>query len=174
MLNIEKTKKYLQHFSKDQLVFIVLILLVAIALFYPVTKQTFLIDKKIDMLGVKVKDIQSDVTLLKKHSGLTESDIREIVRENNAVMKKDICKKIDQSYHSGFQMMEQMNRNVIHELDQVQEGDKNLFEALKSMESKNDQLIKQYKYLDSLRQDFWQQDWHIEVKPTKKEGRAMK
>ena len=154
--------KYLKGVKKDTLVTIVVALVVALSLFYPAMKKLFLIDKKVDMIQVQLNNVQK-----KSENNPSAEDVKTIVKQENLLLGKQLSKKIDGVYSSGMMTLDEFNRDFARELSKVNNGNKTLLEALESLEKINEEQLRHYKMLDSLRKNYWEENFSIGVNPIK-------
>lgn len=154
--------KYLKGVKKDTLIVIVVALVVALSLFYPAMKKLFLIDKKVDMIQVQLNTVKES-----SDKSLSAEDVKTIVRHENYLLGEQLSKKIDGVYSAGMMTMANMNHNLANELMTVKNGTHTLLDALQHLQQDNEEQLRQFKYIDSLRRNFWEMDWGIGVKPSK-------
>ena len=161
-MDILSLKTFLKGMKKDRLVVVIVLMVIAISLFYPVMQKLFSIDKKVSVIVVRVDELNrrvDDIHIL--------DTTRYVTWEKNQIFMNAICKKIDGVYSIGMTAIERMNHNLTRELSTVQKGNTSLLEALRQLQRDNEEQLRQMRYLDSLRKKFWEQDFSIGVKPIK-------
>ena len=153
---------------KDRLVYLVMILIVVISLLYPTLRKIMEINYKLDDVCKKVDRLE-----VKVDNSPSLEEIRQVIKQENRQTEVLLSRKIDMVYNSGLQAFREINHDMTFQLKEVKAGNKTLLEAMQEMERRNEQRLREYQYFDSLRKNFYEKDFKIDIKPIKSTRRTQ-
>lgn len=160
--------KSLTKFSKEKLIWIIVILVIFLMGSYPLYNKMSSIEKKIDHNTFVLDTIN---LVYRWNTKQLERDLidtmKRCINASNIEMEKRIINKMDEAYQTGFHIMINMNNDLHSALIKVDRGQQSLLEALKEIDTKQEERLKEYMYMDSLRRRFYNKVFNIEVKPIK-------